>query len=514
MDYSPLGQLHNVPSIAFHLEKLPPNFLSDLTRNALLELNFLKYIDQNRQLYYNEDFVAYSIQRYEKYWLPLVAQVSANPEDDLNLAPPMDIYWVWHVHMLSPTKYIKDCHRIIGRVIGHALASADDLKARQELTMTKWQDLFPKVPFSVGLDDIKAHPVDNLSSHIEYDIQSAALRQGSFYYQVSLDHFRNPMFLSDSLTRYKMFLILKQKYPEQFLVPCYDNDLIWHTHQVSTLNYAKDTTSILGHVLPHDDSVNERSKGSKLNTSSEETSKLWLETFGVPFSRPGCMYRGDPPFTGLGPISQHLIDSIRKEVEMTLHIKSIKVTQVTELDGNQLPSRGSLRILLIRKSNQEIHKLDKLKCTFPQDEKSHNFPVDSKYIVLHNGNPSIVLKLKRTMPLGSDVVIGSSTEPINLFALLPKPIQEGLPSVDKMDFQLSHPLNHTKTLMAEIEFSISDFKHGERTSRFKKQDTLFTAMESFGKCMDYTNNLDLWGPVNVPKTLSAENQDTHETLTK
>ena len=78
MDYSPLGQLHNVPSIAFHLEKLPPNFLSDLKQKALLELDFLRYIDQNRQLYYNEDFVVYSIQRYEKYWLPLVAQISAN----------------------------------------------------------------------------------------------------------------------------------------------------------------------------------------------------------------------------------------------------------------------------------------------------------------------------------------------------------------------------------------------------------------------------------------------------
>ena len=105
--------------------------------------------------------------------------------------------------------------------------------------------------------------MDILDSEIEYDIKSAALRQGSFYYQVSLDHFRNPKFLDDALTRYKMFLYLKQKYPDQFLVPCYDNDLIWHTHQVSTLHYAKDTIGILGKILPHDDSVNERSKGSK-----------------------------------------------------------------------------------------------------------------------------------------------------------------------------------------------------------------------------------------------------------
>jgi hypothetical protein len=34
---------------------------------------------------------------------------------------------------------------------------------------------------------------------------------------------------------------------------------------------------ILGYVLPHDDSVNDRSPGSKLNESSEMTCKEWKE---------------------------------------------------------------------------------------------------------------------------------------------------------------------------------------------------------------------------------------------
>ena len=41
-------------------------------------------------------------------------------------------------------------------------------------------------------------------------------------------------------------------------------------------NYAKETGDILsGAVLPHDDSVNDRSPGSKLNNSQEVTQDIW-----------------------------------------------------------------------------------------------------------------------------------------------------------------------------------------------------------------------------------------------
>ena len=510
MDYSRLGYLHLSldPRIRNILNNFPPPTYSNLEgvkEDALLELDFLSFIDQNRHLHYNGDFVSYSIQRYEKYWLPFLAQVSTKPEDDLKFAPPMDIYWVWHVHMLSPTKYIKDCKRITGRVIGHALANPQDLKAKLDWTLAKWQGIYPNVPFSVGLEDMQAHPVDILDSEIEYDIKSAALRQGSFYYQVSLDHFRNPKFLEDALTRYKMFLYLKQAYPDKFLVPCYDNDLIWHTHQVSTLKYAKDTIAILGKILPHDDSVNERSKGSKLNTSSDETSKLWMETFGVPFGRPGCMFRGDPPFTRLGTISEPLLDSTRMAVEMTVHIKNVKLTD--QYGSFNLPKEGYLRINVVRKMNQEVNKFAKVDFK-TKGEKVQLVSVDKKFTTLHDGKPSIQIKVKKSNFFGS-ATIGTDFECINLFALLPKPIEEGLPKEDAFEFKISTPLNSTKTLHAEIEFSIFDFKYVERT-----QLILMTSLESFGKSDNFDNQLDLWGPVNVPKTLSFENMDAHETTTR
>jgi hypothetical protein len=81
------------------------------------ELEFLKKVDSNRDKYYNAEYVDISIQRDEKYWLPLLAEQlplqfagQDNPKiKQTKYAPPMDIHWVWHVHMLAPVSYTADC---------------------------------------------------------------------------------------------------------------------------------------------------------------------------------------------------------------------------------------------------------------------------------------------------------------------------------------------------------------------------------------------------------------------
>ena len=40
-------------------------------------------------------------------------------------------------------------------------------------------------------------------------------------------------------------------------------------------NYQSDTMKVLGSILPHDDSVNDRTPGSKLDTSNMSTKDLW-----------------------------------------------------------------------------------------------------------------------------------------------------------------------------------------------------------------------------------------------
>ena len=69
--------------------------------------------------------------------------------------------------------------------------------------------------------------------------------------------------LSYNPLRYAMYLHLKSKHPDTFLVPCYDFDLVWHAHQLDPVTYAADTKAVLGKLMPHDDSVNDRSEGER-----------------------------------------------------------------------------------------------------------------------------------------------------------------------------------------------------------------------------------------------------------
>ena len=87
------------------------------------------------------------------------------------------------------------------------------------------------------------------------------------HYQVNLPHFRSPMFLRKALERYINFLFLKYKNPDTFLVPCYAIDIMWHTHQLHPVEYSFDCEVMFEKIFPHDDTVNDRSHGSKLVTS-------------------------------------------------------------------------------------------------------------------------------------------------------------------------------------------------------------------------------------------------------
>lgn len=88
-------------------------------------------------------------------------------------------------------------------------------------------------------------------------------------------------------------------YHTYFYVPSYDVDLCWHTHMlVSTSAYLEETRIRAGVCVDHDDSVNQRQVGSKLNRSWLSTQRLWLEAYGdsvAPIGRRGCGYRGEPP---------------------------------------------------------------------------------------------------------------------------------------------------------------------------------------------------------------------------
>ena len=215
-----------------------------------------------------------------------------------------------------------------------------------------WKDAYPNEPFQIQLENgsWKNRKFVEFQSRCSYDIEAAIGRQRMFFYQVSLPHFGDDKFLAAGLRRYQMYLALKKLNPKRFLVPCYDNDLIWHSHQLHPIEYFNDTLSFLGEIFNHDDSVNDREPDSKLNRSDEATRELWKQAFNEEFTQPGAMFRGEPIREGdLFPISND--DALRacsKVANVT--ISSIK------LSGNlqDMDSNSQLKVSLTKGNGQQI----------------------------------------------------------------------------------------------------------------------------------------------------------------
>ena len=158
--------------------------------------------------------------------------------------------------MLSPTLYKSDLENNsdLGRIIHHLPRPNKEMEVLRRATRPLWKEMFPKEPYKLEptIDSPHDHPDFKSKSvskalvilnqdlldvycyvfRFEYDIEGAALRQKAFFYQVSLPHYELNHFQEGAISRYKMFLTLKKAHPEQFLVPCYDIDIAWHTHQV------------------------------------------------------------------------------------------------------------------------------------------------------------------------------------------------------------------------------------------------------------------------------------------
>ena len=158
---------------------------------AMMEMQFLKNID-DRKIYYEPDVIQCAIYRYEKCWLPLLHSVrehSVRPDRELGWekVPPLDVHWVWHVHMLSPTKYAEDCTRLHGAVFDHTLSILNQSHPLygQDARM-EWEQAYPEEPFELSRQEVEDRK-DVWGEHrsdISYDILGAALRQKAFFYQV------------------------------------------------------------------------------------------------------------------------------------------------------------------------------------------------------------------------------------------------------------------------------------------------------------------------------------------
>lgn len=149
----------------------------------------------------------------------------------------MDVYFIWHTHMLCPYAYKADCDKIFGRVLDHHLWSTQETKVLFESSADLWRSHFPTEPYhlvnilrpAISAVSQQAIPYDQKSS---YDFLAAVNRQRRFHFQVSLPHYCSSRFLKKAVERYKKFLFLCTTHDAGLLWPPYDVQLVWRSHQV------------------------------------------------------------------------------------------------------------------------------------------------------------------------------------------------------------------------------------------------------------------------------------------
>lgn len=162
--------------------------------------------------------------------------------------------------------------------------------------------MYPNEPYDIDStlsNEFSAKLSYVAENYTTYDLVLSIERQIPFFYQVSRPHVNTDRFLEASVARYKGFLHLIQKNKERsircFCVPTYDIDLIWHTHQLNPSSYSNDLVELLGKILEHDDTDQNRGRGQKLDVGFYKTTKQWEELFGLRYWRAGAMYRGSTP---------------------------------------------------------------------------------------------------------------------------------------------------------------------------------------------------------------------------
>ena len=166
-----------------------------VTEHDILDhLKILRKIDsQGQEKFYQENYVRNSIRRYETCWLPLITTLSDNFEDDLKYAAPLDVQWVWQVHMLAPCLYKSDLERLFGRRVNFQ-TNIENIQSLRKSTEQCWVQEFPSEPFD------HEEPVEtDYVSKMDYNIAEAIQRQKSFFYQVSLPHYKSKSFLQSCI---------------------------------------------------------------------------------------------------------------------------------------------------------------------------------------------------------------------------------------------------------------------------------------------------------------------------
>lgn len=306
----------------------------DLVATAKAQLVFLASVDRNPCLYQGPA-AEQALQRYENYWLPLLARAKV----ETTLVPPFDCELVWHCHRLNPLQYAEDCQRLHGKILVTNTVPPAERNSALHVTAKLWEDAYPNEPFALDLD-VFCSAKSNYTPHyhhmrnnkIQYNLSRAMRKQQSFWHQVSLPHIADERLLRVAEERYRgyLYLIKKSISIESSYVPTYDIELMWRSHQLNPVAYRKDTVELLGKFLQHDQYIHTDSH-TRHGEAFTETRKQWERIFGQRYWRAGAMGR-DELVTPRPSNCQIEVDDTQQSMQLMLEV--VKARHVKEDTGS------------------------------------------------------------------------------------------------------------------------------------------------------------------------------------
>ena len=260
----------------------------DLTEATIAHLDFLNEVDALSYLY-RGPLLANAIRRYEHFWLPLAAN-----ENTTQIAAPLDVEWVWYLHMLSPRVYDSDCRSLVSKIIDHRIFPKEQKHVALQKSTEIWKRLYPDEPFDVNpgvVSQISAAP----SSELSCDLVRAAAVQRNFNYQVSLPHYYDRKFLGSAVKRYRKFLHLHASSSNEIFIPTCDIDLVWHAHLAHPLAYRNECSKLFQGTLDHDHEDHSPRVDAASLCAAAVTKERWATVHGDNYVLTGTTARREPP---------------------------------------------------------------------------------------------------------------------------------------------------------------------------------------------------------------------------
>eukprot|EP01023_Acetabularia_acetabulum_P058649 TRINITY_DN6958_c0_g1_i1.p1 TRINITY_DN6958_c0_g1~~TRINITY_DN6958_c0_g1_i1.p1 ORF type:complete len:822 (-),score=120.16 TRINITY_DN6958_c0_g1_i1:282-2633(-) len=258
---------------------------------TLAELDFLSQIDQYPELYEKSNYLKWAVYRYEKLWLPLMKSLKDTPYS--MMPAPIDIEWVWQLHMMSPIIYQQDCNKLVGKLLDHKIWGKIPQKKNLKLVRQVWEQDYPDEHFELDLSSTMLAPPPVYTSQLSCNLYKAAERMRVFAYQVSLPHFKNKEFLKQAFQRYGVHLHLKAKFKKDLIVPPYDVHLMWKIHMLHPQQYVQDMRSIIGRAYDHEDALDPVEPTRALVQDAINTFERW-EKLEQDLVIDGGQFRGIP----------------------------------------------------------------------------------------------------------------------------------------------------------------------------------------------------------------------------